>query len=111
MPAANPSGVLETGVSHSSPPLLGHSRESPPAGALSLHGTADRSVPRDGMDSATWCGPQVLMGLGKGFAPSNFGDICGLRTEGLQESEPDTHTQAGVSPVATLHPAWPGTGD
>lgn len=74
---------------------------SPPrsfAGALSLCRTADHSPPGDCMDPAAWRGPWVLTGCGEDLCPQQFGDICGLRTGGLQESEPDTHTQAGVSP-------------
>lgn len=50
------------------------------------------------MGPAAWRGPWVLTGCGEDLCPQQFGDICGLRTGGLQESEPDTHTQAGVSP-------------
>lgn len=74
---------------------------SPPrsfAGALSLCRTADHSPPGDCMGPAAWRGPWVLTGCGEDLCPQQFGDICGLRTGGLQESEPDTHTQAGVSP-------------
>lgn len=60
------------------------------------------------MDPAAWRGPWVLTGCGEDLCPQQFGDICGLRTGGLQESEPDTHTQAGVSPgMARTGPGMP----